>query len=164
MARKFEPRSGSHFSASCENGARQVPALGLGRASPVLVSGSCWRNSIGLPAHLVAEGSTSIAEHDVIFTGSLVAPTFGVLVQVDQTATTPLGSGLLCVGGTVARSAPAASTAGRLQIVLDPTAPLAPAAAIVAGSVSDSQIWFRDAGAGAQTSNLTDAVRLELRP
>jgi hypothetical protein len=122
-------------------------------------------SSLGVPAHLVASGSTSVAVNDLTLTAAPVAPTVGALFQGSAAQPVPLGGGVLCVGAPLTRLAYTASSGGVLRFVVDLTAPPVPAAAITPGSTWSFQVWFRDQSlGGGVTSNLSDATQVQFRP
>ena len=80
-----------------------------------------------------------------------------------QTASTPFGDGLLCIGGQAYRLSAAQSDArGIAELPVDYGLPPSPAAAILPGSTWNFQIIYRDpAGPGGTGFNLTDGLTID---
>lgn len=114
-------------------------------------------NSVGTSAVIAATGSTSVADRDLTLSVTGAVPdTFGLFLYGPGQGQTPLGSGFLCVSGTITRMPPGVllSALGECEFAVDFDAPYAHL--IVPGSTQNFQIWYRDNG----QSNLSDAVSI----
>lgn len=126
------------------------------------------RNSRGLGARLLAQGSSSVARDDLVLTAvELPAGRSTLLFMGGGALVAPLGAGLRCVGaapgGGLARwplriSDAAGSASWGPALVASSQTGLN---AIDAGELWRFQAWYRDASnACAQTTNLSDALAL----
>lgn len=116
-------------------------------------------NSTGAGASMLVLGSTLVGSNDVLLQATGLPPNkSGVFMFAPNQASTPFGSGFLCLGGQIRRVLPGfvSTPLGTAQRVLDLTA--APAlGVIVPGLPQNFQCWYRDPqGPGAGTFNLSD--------
>lgn len=125
--------------------------------------GGC-RNSDGESAKLFAHGSTSLATDDVTFHAVDLDPLgFLMLVMGTGSGQTPVGNGVLCLGGTLTRTTPV------FYGITPPTVRIGPGLPeqlqISAGTTTYFQGWYRDTqdpcGGG---SNLTSALAIRWAP
>ena len=146
-----------------EVGTIDCDPLGIGVAE----CGPAFPNSSGASGTLRAEGSTAVADNDVLLIAeSLPANTLGYfLVSRDAGSVNPPGSfGTLCLGGAIGRYAGdvlSSGAAGEFQLQIDVTNLPQPTGAVsaVAGDTFRFQTWFRDFSI-FPTSNLTHALAI----
>lgn len=129
------------------------------------------RNSLGLGGALDPGGSTSIVEDDLTLTASNLPPNVvGLLFCGPNTAFTPFGDGLRCVGSPLYRlGASSASPAGVL--VRGPGLGLLACSTpglgcVTTGQLLRFQLWYRNAANYCTSSpfNLTNAVDVTFTP
>jgi hypothetical protein len=125
---------------------------------------SAANNSTGFGARIRASGSLSVAANDVCLVASPVPSGSGLFAYGSGPQQTPLGNGVLCIGGTIARSTVATSVGGALSHQLDLNAPPSPAAVILPGSTWWFQAWYRDVPAGGASFNLSNGLQLSFVP
>ncbi len=118
--------------------------------------------SSGVPAHISATGSASVAANELqLHAVGLPMTQNGIFLYGPNAIQTPFAGGFLCVGGGIQRLLPPLNSgaSGSIQRVLDLTAPPASAGpfAILPGSTWRFQAWFRDP---ATISNLTDGLAI----
>jgi hypothetical protein len=122
-------------------------------------------NSSGVPGHIEAVGSLSIADNDLTLQASgLPTSQFGLFVTSATQASIPVSSGILCVGGSIGRfSGPGqiknSGASGSFDLVVDLTAnwPVVGVINIAPGETWNFSTWFRDVGS---TSNFTDGISI----
>jgi hypothetical protein len=131
-------------------------------------------NSTGSPANMYATGSRSLAANDLVLNVTdLPLNSFGYFVRGTTTANTLAsggGFGTLCVGGTVARGVGLAIVnSGATGMVSLPalltTLPTTTGGVTVSATVGQVlwlQYWFRDFVAGSSTSNLSNALQVQV--
>ncbi len=117
-------------------------------------------NSVGPGAFMSTAGSSSLVLNDLVLeTGGLPAGTFGVYVIGGEQAFTPLGSGSLCLGGSLGRLGVTLSTGGgTANLPLDVSA-IGGAVSIAAGETWRFQHIYRDTDPAGPTFNASDAIR-----
>jgi hypothetical protein len=120
------------------------------------------RNSTGLGAVLVAEGSASVHRNDLVLTTRNLPPGAAALTFFgpDRVAA-PLGNGVRCVGGAFVRlPVHVASAAGHVSVPFDFTT--SPGSSVLSGTQIHVQTWHRDSvGLG---SNLSSSGRILVMP
>lgn len=113
-------------------------------------------NSTGVPADISATGSDMVSNNNfTLHASNAPANQFGLFFFGPNQATSTLGDGVLCVGGSLSRF-PVVQTdgSGNVSYSVDFTAPPANGV-ILPGMTSNFQLWFRDIGGG---SNLSDGL------
>ena len=119
-------------------------------------------NSSGAPASIRAEGSTAVADNDLILAGAdLPAGTVSIAVFGTTQDLVPVGSGFLCIGGNVGRidQITTVDAAGNAEIEVDLTGG-GTASTVIPGATVNFQLWFRDNDSGVPTSNFSDGVNI----
>ena len=114
-------------------------------------------------ATLHAVGSTSVAANDLTLRALEVSPSqFGLMFYGNAQAQSPLGSGTLCVGGSIQRLNRAIQTPlnGMLERRIDLASPPSSGGQITAGSTWYFQAWFRTSAG----FDLSDAVQISFVP
>jgi hypothetical protein len=117
-------------------------------------------NSLGVPAFMDTLGSPVLSVNDLVLLASpCPAQQPGIFFYGAGTASTPLGDGLLCVGGgTIVRFAPVFSDVfGLATQPVDFTGPPQMGGSITAGSTWNFQYWYRDPASVGAGFNLSDA-------
>lgn len=117
-------------------------------------------NSTGEAARASTGGSASVAANDLCLVAESMPPGVGSFVYGSARASSPFGSGTVCVGGAFARLPAVATVNGVLSQRLDLLAPPTSASTITAGSTWNFQAWCTD---GADTA-LSDAVEVVFDP
>ncbi len=134
-----------------------------GRLDPTLIC-TAQPNSTGLPATLRAEQLAGPAPGSIEFQARRLPPLgFGMLLVASSTVTSPLGSGVLCLGSGIQRASSAilSNTVGSTNYTVDLTA-VPGYGVVMSGDQLYFQAWFRDSTpAGQATSNLTAALLVE---
>lgn len=129
-------------------------------------------NSSGASGSIGATGSADVGVNDLTLRASGVPPgQFGIFVVSPRTGLMPVGEGILCLGGPIGRYQAAheirqAGPGGTFSLPIDLTRIPTPNALVpaVPGDTYFFQAWFRDVtGTGANTSNLTDRLRVEFQ-
>lgn len=118
-------------------------------------------NSAGPGAFMSATGSTVLMSNDLVLeTSGLPSSTFGLYVIAKDPAFTPLGSGSLCLGGSLVRLGVTFSTsAGTASLPLDLTS-IGGGVSIAAGDTWRFQHVYRDSGPAGPTFSTSDAIRV----
>jgi len=125
-------------------------------------------NSTGNMAEIAASGSATAADNDFTLTASgMPAMQFGIfLTSLDQ-ASTPVASGILCLGGNVVRFQGAgqilqADANGEFSLMIDLTSiPAGVPTTVMAGDVWNYQAWFRDVDPMmGNTANFTNGLEV----
>ncbi|MDP6954420.1 MAG: M14 family zinc carboxypeptidase [Planctomycetota bacterium] len=116
-------------------------------------------NSVGSGARIGSFGSTGVGDGAFTLTAAgLPANQYGIFFFGPNQISVPLGDGVLCVGGGLARlPVIQADWTGNAQHALDFNAPPA-AGTLLPGSTWLFQFWYRDSGFGASGFNLSDAL------
>ena len=133
--------------------------------SPVIYC-SGLPNSVGPGAAIGYTGSTSYSANVLSLHATQCPPNvFGVFFYGPSQSSTPLGDGLLCVGGAIQRLAPMQTDGlGTALENLDFTSPPFDAGPgqVGPGSTVNFQFWYRDPAAGGAGSNLSDALNVTI--
>ncbi len=130
-------------------------------------AGTGCANSSSQGAKLSASGSTSLAANALAFTGQdLVPGVSAVLAQGSIPANgglgTPLGDGILCVGGSIVRLGIQSATATG-SVSFGPN--LAAAGGWIAGQTLHFQVWYRNPGGPCgQGVNLSQGLTVTMTP
>jgi hypothetical protein len=123
-------------------------------------------NSLGVPATLVVQGTSSIGANDLVFQGAQLPPsTIAMLAKGTSPTQVAFGDGFRCITGSVSRLRVApASAAGTWSLPLDiPSLP--PAAGITAGSPAYFQLYYRNpAGPLGSGFNLSNGLAVTFVP
>jgi len=125
-------------------------------------------NSTGAAAEISAAGSSVAATNDLTLVASGVpAGQFGIFLTSETQASTPLQSGILCVGGNIIRfQGPGqilqADMGGEFSLQIDTTAlPAGVPTPIAPGDTWNFTAWFRDFDpASGNTANFTDGIEI----
>ena len=126
-------------------------------------------NSSGFAAVIEASGSSVASDNDLTLSASGLPPMqFGIFVTSRTQASTPVASGILCVGGQIVRfQGPGqilqASPAGEYELDIDTTTiPLGGVPTpIMAGETWNFTTWFRDVDPMiGNTANFSDGVAI----
>jgi hypothetical protein len=82
-----------------------IQSYTIGGESSLLADSYCTAtpNSTGLPAEILANGSSSVAANDLVLLAAPVPNQFGVLFYGPNQTAVPFGNGILCVGGEIHR-------------------------------------------------------------
>jgi gingipain R len=117
-------------------------------------------NSTGSRATIGGLGSVSVSANDFGLYAYACPPSqFGIFFYGPNQASSPLGNGLLCVGGGIHRlPVDQISIWGDVSRTLDLTQPPSPSGQIMADSTWRFQYWFRDAAGGGANTNLTNGL------
>lgn len=148
---------------------------GSGTACPCGNAGAAFNgcaNSINpVGAHLGAAGLPSIAADTLVLTGSGMASGsaglyFQGTAQAAGGAGSAFGDGLFCVGGTIVRIGVKFSPDGWSQYPAPGDPSLSVVGGLVAGSVRNYQLWYRDSNAYCtpSTFNFTNAHQVTWGP
>lgn len=126
-------------------------------------------NSAGTGASMAMNGSASVTTNDLMLGATgLPANVPALFYYGFGSAQLPLGEGLRCVAGPIARLNPPqfSGLGGSVQRALDfTTFPLgAGPMAVAPGDLLHVQCWFRDVTGGPEGFNLSDARQVELCP
>ncbi|MEM8712061.1 MAG: VCBS repeat-containing protein, partial [Planctomycetota bacterium] len=117
------------------------------------------------PARLFGSGTASLTRADLLLEASdLPANSFGHVFYGTETQTTPLGAGILCVGGAWIRRLPVSQANGLGQSVTDlyqAGVPTQGIGACLPGDTRYFQLWYRDPQA---FSNLTNGYAITFAP
>ncbi len=110
-------------------------------------------------ASLAFMGSQSLAANAASLAADDLPPGTPYLpILGTQSASVPLGMGVLCIGSPIVRLTPGfASAGGQGTIALDLPTP-APGTTIQSGETWLFQVWYRDSVGGSSTSNLSSAI------
>lgn len=135
------------------------PADGLGMS----IACDGQPNSTGRGATIEVLGTSAAAENDLELRCRHLPPgTFGIFVTGRTAGTTPVGSGVLCIGQPQVRYTNAvlsSNAAGEVRFPIDLTS-LPNGAAVQAGETHLFQYWHRDVPG---TSNLSAALSVDFR-
>ena len=148
-----------------------APIVGPGSVYVLSLEGDFTRycvafaNSTGQAAQIHADGAGSLGTDDLVLSVSGLPPAqLGLLIRGQSEIVTPLGNGLLCIGGAQ-RTFPAltADAGGEVISPLDTgTSPYD--SLFQVGATWKFQYWYRDAGAGPGQFNLSDAMSVTFLP
>jgi hypothetical protein len=120
-------------------------------------------NSVGTGASLQGTGSTSIIANDFVLNATgCPSNMFGLFFYgPDQVPLTPFGDGNRCVGGSLARLPVITTDAGGSASHSLDYGSLPANAQIVAGSIWNFQLWYRDPnGPGGSGSNASNGLEV----
>lgn len=128
-------------------------------------------NSSGLGGQILAEGSATASDNDVVLEASqLPIDSFGFFItsQLETFVMNPGGSaGNLCLGGSIGRyvgpgQIQSSGASGTISLTLDLTQVPQPtgSVAVAPGDAWSFQLWHRDLVGGMNTSNFTDGLRI----
>lgn len=123
-------------------------------------------NSTGERASIEVSGTGRIAANNLGLTALDLPPGTTSLFFIGTTqVSAPLGNGVLCAGGSVARLAiVAADGSGTSSHAFDNTVNLGAAPAVAAGQTRYFQNWYRDVPAGGALFNFSNAVGVLFAP
>jgi Tol biopolymer transport system component len=124
-------------------------------------------NTTGHGASIGYQGSTSVAENDLVLLASGCPPQhFGVFCFGTYQTQIPFGEGYLCVTGNQHRLTPVVQldTRGMGSLALDFTDTESHASLITAGSEWNFQFWYRDSQEVGHGFNFTNALNAHFCP
>lgn len=132
---------------------------------PILPYCTTSPNSVGAGGLMAATGTTSVTLNNLVLEATgLPASTVGLFVLGSQAASSPVGNGVLCVGGSLARQpVVAADATGRAVHAFDVTAPGA-GLVILPGAMWRFQHVYRDVFGGGAGFNATNGLRVTFFP
>lgn len=147
--------------------------VGGGGGTPTIGTSYCTAvpNSTGAAAVMSAEGSTALANNDVLLTaGSLPTASFGYFLtsSMQGFVANPGGSqGNLCLSGAIGRyvgpgQIQNSGMAGEIQLAIDLTMHPTPSGIVMvqAGETWNFTAWYRDSVGGTATSNFADGLEI----
>ncbi|MGK0483623.1 MAG: hypothetical protein ACJAQ3_003608 [Planctomycetota bacterium] len=118
------------------------------------------------------QGTPTVTANDLVLRASSLPPGALVLFLGSRSSGwVPAGGGRICVGGEIGRflgpgEVQMASAIGQAQLVLDLTSLPNPVMGTISAQASDVwrfQAWHRDSVIGIPTSNVTNALAIQLQ-
>jgi hypothetical protein len=160
--------SGQVFEEISASGALTVARVGPGTscASPTSYCVGAT-NTTGHGAHIGWQGSTSVAQNDLVLLANGCPPEhFGIFFFGSYQTQIPFGEGYLCVTGNQQRLMPPVQldARGAGSFALDFTNPNAHESRITPGSEWNFQFWYRDPQPIGHGFNFTDALNAHFCP
>jgi hypothetical protein len=137
-----------------------------GNQGPTGAQAGCL-SSLGVGGALRASGLANLQQDSVVLTATQTPSTLAIFFQgTSASSATPLGDGLLCVGGTLIRLGSSIAAGGVSQYPATGQAPIHQRGAITGGGTRVYQVWYRNAAGFCtpSTYNLTNAVQLTWTP